>query len=506
MSDEQGSMRFDRRGNDDTGFGGDGMDGERLAPIFSDDEQVQSAHGRPGLFGRLKNAFPRGWPRVLISLLIAVSVFGMLYGYISSRETATRARRATVEHPAVPKQKEKSGAPVTKEESSRHARQAAEDAEAAYQKNESYQPRFEPFVVEDEGKFLPESDGLLDVDTESINREREGRERRKAQEQARKQALFAASSGTSRVSTPDADVTTPPGRGQTPHSRGGSGGGQSANTQLERQQLMEAQRRYEQEKRAAEAERDRYTNEIRQSTARAIANLVGDTRGGPAFGPAGSYSYASYQQREREQSAPQEAGMTGAPPEAQPARKQHGRVLIKAGSSLYATLDSEANTDESNVVFATIHGGQWDGARIFGTIKAGQENMTFSFSKLAPQDGRPTMSISAVALREEDAKQGMASTVDHHTLSRYTALAAASLLAGYGRAYSRPTGDTVVTGSGTVVTTNRRVNAREANASALGEVGQAFSQEVRRGFNRPTTFSTPASTGFALFFLEDVRG
>lgn len=167
MSDEQGSMRFDRRGNDDTGFGGDGMDGERLAPIFSDDEQVQSAHGRPGLFGRLKNAFPRGWPRVLISLLIAVSVFGMLYGYISSRETATRARRATVEHPAVPKQKEKPGAPVTKEESSRHARQAAEDAEAAYQKNESYQPRFEPFVVEDEGKFLPESDGLLDVDTEA---------------------------------------------------------------------------------------------------------------------------------------------------------------------------------------------------------------------------------------------------------------------------------------------------------------------------------------------------
>ena len=74
MSDEQGSMRFDRRGNDDTGFGGDGMDGERLAPIFSDDEQVQSAHGRPGLFGRLKNAFPRGWPRVLISLLIAVSL------------------------------------------------------------------------------------------------------------------------------------------------------------------------------------------------------------------------------------------------------------------------------------------------------------------------------------------------------------------------------------------------------------------------------------------------
>ncbi len=466
MSDEQGSMRFDRRGNDDTGFGGDGMDGERLAPIFSDDEQVQSAHGRPGLFGRLKNAFPRGWPRVLISLLIAVSVFGMLYGYISSRETATRARRATVEHPAVPKQKEKPGAPVTKEESNRHARQAAEDAEAAYQKNESYQPRFEPFVVEDEGKFLPESDGLLDVDTESINREREGRERRKAQEQARKQALFSASSGTPRVSTPDADVTTPPGHGQTPHSRGGSGGGQSASTQLERQQLMEAQRRYEQEKRAAEAERDRYTHEIRQSTARAIANLVGDTRGGPAFGPAGSYSYASYQQREREQSAPQEAGVNGAPPEAQPARKQHGRVLIKAG----------------------------------------QENMTFSFSKLAPQDGRPTMSISAVALREEDAKQGMASTVDHHTLSRYTALAAASLLAGYGRAYSRPTGDTVVTGSGTVVTTNRRVNAREANASALGEVGQAFSQEVLRGFNRPTTFSTPASTGFALFFLEDVRG
>ena len=130
--------------------------------------------------------------------------------------------------------------------------------------------------------------------------------------------------------------------------------------------------------------------------------------------------------------------------------------------------------------------------------------MSLTFTIMAPQDDRPTMRVRAVALREADAKLGMAEKIDHHTLSRYSALAAAALLQGAGRVYQQPVGTTTITDGG-VVTTTEEPSDRRVVGAAVGELGMAIGSEIRRrGFNQPSTYSTPAETGFVLYFLEDV--
>ncbi|MEQ1767449.1 MAG: DotG/IcmE/VirB10 family protein, partial [Methylotenera sp.] len=120
------------------------------------------------------------------------------------------------------------------------------------------------------------------------------------------------------------------------------------------------------------------------------------------------------------------------------------------------------------------------------------------------QDGRPTLKINAVALREEDAKQGMAEDIDSHILTRYASLGAASLLAGYGRAYAYRPGTAVVSSGGVFTTQTTEPSNKQIIGRSLGEVGRNFSQEMRRDFNKPTTYSTPANKGFILYFMDDV--
>ena len=153
---------------------------------------------------------------------------------------------------------------------------------------------------------------------------------------------------------------------------------------------------------------------------------------------------------------------------------------------------------------ATVRSGPWKGSKLIGQIEQAYNNMSLTFTIMAPQDDRPTMRVRAVALREQDAKMGMAETIDHHTFSRYTALAVAALLQGAGRLYQQPVGTTIITDVG-VITTTETPRDRQVIGAAVGELGMAVGSEIRnRGFNRPTTYATPAETGFILYFLEDV--
>lgn len=481
---------------------------------FDENQSIESPNKKVTAWDKIKKGCSSGWGRVFLAGGSIIAIFAIVVGL--SGTNADKAKQPSViQSPKAPRGVGRPGDPVTEEEAKRHDEVMTREAEKAYQDNKSYQASFEPNIVEDDGKSIPDGDGVFDVDVGRINREREDRqkqqERQQKEREQRRTRLYTPTEAAPIDDQPEPSRaakrhTASDARSQTPASSNSSTASGQGASSIQAQQ-REEKRRYEQELRAATAERDRYVKEIKQSTYRNLNSLLERSKGA-AFGPPGQYSYEAYltpndgndpQTQEQEEV---EAGKSGGRTSTS---SRQGKALIKAGQSLYATLDSEANTDESKQIFATIHGGKFNGAKVFGKIDMSQENMTFVFTKLAPMDDRPTMTINAVALREEDAKQGMATEVDHHTLSRYTALAASSLLAGYGRAYSRNTGETIITGSGTVVTNNRRASAREANASAVGEVGQAFSQEIRRGFNRPTTMKTPAETGFALFFLEDVR-
>jgi len=178
--------------------------------------------------------------------------------------------------------------------------------------------------------------------------------------------------------------------------------------------------------------------------------------------------------------------------------------VIRTGNILYAETISEINTDNGSDVLAVIRGGAWDKSKLIGKIETRPNNVGIRFTTLAPQDGRSAMSINAVALRTEDASQGVAENIDHHTLERYMALGASSVLSGFGKAYAQTPGTAVIAPSGTTITTTQEPSSRQVAATTVGELGTNLSQEIQRGFNRPTTYSTPANQGFAVFFLADV--
>ena len=289
--------------------------------------------------------------------------------------------------------------------------------------------------------------------------------------------------------------------------------GQGQNAQQNAQAEQQARQRLEQELKQAQAERDKYVAAMKEQVLKQAQSLFGEAGQG-GLNAQGSYSTVSYYPVNRNNGGGQGGagagtatgplpGMTRTAPDT--LGDPSAKLLIKTGNMMYATLDSEVNTDDGGDVLATIRGGKWDGAKIIGRVEQGPNNIRLKFSTMAPQDGRPTMRINAVALREEDAKQGVADDIDHHTFERYTSLAVASLLSGYGRAYSTPIGTTVISPGGTVSTTTTEPTNKQVIGMAVGEMGQAMAQEIRRGFNRPTTYSTPAQKGFGLFFMQDVH-
>jgi len=292
------------------------------------------------------------------------------------------------------------------------------------------------------------------------------------------------------------------------------------------QQVQQAQQ--EEQRRQAEldkqrSERDKYIAAVRGGvTEQAGEMLQGKGKDG-GFGGRGVYSTVSYLPSAKPSTplgagAPGGAAVTGgtagtaasagaapaalASDEAGAGTKK--KILFKAGSTAFATLDSEVNTDDGGEVFATMHGGKFNGAKLIGKIESAPRNIRLRFSMLAPQDERPTVAINAIAIREEDAKQGVAETIDNHTLSRYTALLAGSLLSGLGRAAAEPQGDTLVLPNGQVVVSQQELTNKRIAMFALGEIGTNAGTEVRKNFSQPPTYVTPANKGIGLIFLADV--
>lgn len=250
------------------------------------------------------------------------------------------------------------------------------------------------------------------------------------------------------------------------------------------------------ELKGAAVERDKYIENVREQVLRQIESVAGAAKTG-----IGTYQRVDYPRA----AAALDTGATGSNSSSSTGENAKPKMLIfKTGSTLFATLDSEVNTDDGSDVFATVRGGPWDGSKLLGKIEQTPNNIRAVFTTLAPQDGRPTMSISAIALRAADAKQGIAEKINHHTISRYCSLGVASLLSGYGKAFEQTPGTTIVNPAGTTVQTVEEPSNRLIYGRAAGELGTALAGEIKKGFNRPATYSTPADTGFAIFFLTDV--
>ena len=407
----------------------------------------------------------------LIAVAVIVVVFGAL-GISNLRNPPTVSSKAQVDSPTSPANRVTTST-VTPEEAARRAEQSRKEAEAAQSAGSSYQPGFDYNIGDANKQQRPENtakfSGFETRDEEST----------RAQVQ----------NGSARTMQPQGQAGGAHPQQLTPQ--------QQAEQQRREQEMQRATDKLATEQKTAEGERDKYVDSVSQEIVKQIGGMFA-SQGNDSLNNLGSYSQTTYYTAPARDSAAADRAV------AAHQRAAARKAIIKAGSTAYATLDSEANTDDGRTVLATVRSGKWKGAKLIGQIEQAYNNMSLTFTTMAPQDERGTMRVRAVALREVDAKLGMAEKIDHHTLSRYSALAAAALLQGAGRVYQQPIGTTVATNGG-IVTTTEPPRDRQVIGSAVGEMGMAIGSEIRRrGFNQPSTYSTPAETGFILYFLEDV--
>lgn len=183
--------------------------------------------------------------------------------------------------------------------------------------------------------------------------------------------------------------------------------------------------------------------------------------------------------------------------------------IVSTGDTCYATLDNGINSDDTTIVLATIHSCPFEGgeqlrqAKLIGRLERAQEQVRVTFNKLRLANSKRSIPAEAIAVTEDEARSGVGQDVDRHYFSRYFSLGMASILSGYGKAAQQTGGTTVITSGSTTITTEPLTARRQAQI-ALGEMGTAFAQEIKRDINRPTTISAPRSMGIGVIFISDV--
>ncbi len=186
-------------------------------------------------------------------------------------------------------------------------------------------------------------------------------------------------------------------------------------------------------------------------------------------------------------------------------------ILIKAGSIIFAVLDTAVNTDEAGPVMATITSGVFKGSKLLGEIQLANqvsglrpEKVILNFSTLSPADQSKSIPIKGVAIDPDTARTALASDVDHHYLLRYGTLLASSFMTGYAKVIAAQ--GTVQTSSttGTTTTTTPPLNGRQQIFASLGEVGKKVGDATSAYFTSPNTITVHSGTGFGLLILNDV--
>jgi type IV secretory pathway VirB10-like protein len=185
-----------------------------------------------------------------------------------------------------------------------------------------------------------------------------------------------------------------------------------------------------------------------------------------------------------------------------------GAYQIKAGTILYGVLDTGINSDEKSPILARIVTGEYKGAKLIGEFKkpANADRVVLQFSRLTLPEASVSFAVNIYAVDPDTARTALATDVDHHYLSRYGSLFAASFMEGYGKAI-KDSGSVQTNnpGSNTTTTTSPNLSGSEQFFAALGTIGEKWSAETKTGFNRPTTVYVESGTSIGLLVMDDVN-
>lgn len=180
--------------------------------------------------------------------------------------------------------------------------------------------------------------------------------------------------------------------------------------------------------------------------------------------------------------------------------------VIKAGTIMFAVLDTAVNSDEPSPVMATIVTGAYKGARLLGQFPQRIDKkviLNFHTLSIPCPDFPQSISVNAVAIDPCTARTALASHVNSHYLLRYGSLFASAFVQGYAEATQQSGSTTTVSLAG-ITETHPDLSAGDKIAVGLGAVGNQLATSLGNLFTRPPTVTVNSGEGIGILFMEDV--
>ncbi len=178
--------------------------------------------------------------------------------------------------------------------------------------------------------------------------------------------------------------------------------------------------------------------------------------------------------------------------------------VIKAGTVLFAVIDTSINRDENTPIMGRIVAGPLNGSKILGTFTRQHKNLLIQFNLLSSPFYPKSIVLNAVAIDPDTARTAISGQVNSHYLLRYGSLFASSFLEGISEGIMNQgtvRSSTCIIGC---TTTPNPLNTNQVGFVGLGKVGQAYAQHMGQSFNRPPTIRISAGTGIGLLVMSDL--
>lgn len=178
---------------------------------------------------------------------------------------------------------------------------------------------------------------------------------------------------------------------------------------------------------------------------------------------------------------------------------------IKAGTIMFATLDSGVDSDEQSPILATVLTGQLKGAKVIGNFEREDQKLVLKFNLMNVPAFDKSIAVNAVAIDQNTASTAVSGNVNNHYLLRYGTLFASSFLSGISQGIVATSSQTNCF-FGVICQTqpNNNLSTGEYVALGLGNTGQQYANEMGNNFNTPPTVKIPGGTGIGLLFMQDL--
>jgi polyhydroxyalkanoate synthesis regulator phasin len=187
-----------------------------------------------------------------------------------------------------------------------------------------------------------------------------------------------------------------------------------------------------------------------------------------------------------------------------------GAPLIKAGTVIFAVLDTAVNSDyPDSPVMATIVEGKYKGAKLLGKltttkgVSGQQDRIMLNFILMNEDSWERSKNVTAYAIDPDTARSVLASDVNYHYLMKYGAIFATSFVQGYASAI-QSSASTSTTGIFGTSTTHPQLSPSQKLATAIGQIGTNLGSVTQNYTNIPPTVTVDSGVSLGILFMADV--